>query len=156
MRKQSLLGCESKTFTETEWFSCGSDIRNYICPFYVEDMIHIATKLRNFLLRTLSNRRKLPFGNKSRNKYYIELEHLYVLLNRFTKDKHQLTASTLNPADKQNFSSVLRMCDQRVTDLLRSSVKNSEATIKFLKIIRMIIDSYMDHNLSPLERLNKI
>lgn len=78
------------------------------------------------------------------------------MLDNFTKDKHQLTASTLNPVDKQNFESVLRMCDEKVTCLLKSSVKNSEGTIWFLNTIRDVLDSYMCPNLTPLQRIQKL
>lgn len=74
----------------------------------------------------------------------------------FSKDKHLLTASTLNPIDRQNFRSVLRICDKRVSDLLRDHVEGSESTIQFLQIIRDIIECFMDHILRPLQRIRKI
>lgn len=125
------------------------DIKNS-SPFYVQDMIHIATKMRNFFLRTLSDR-KIPFG-----KYFIKVQHLLHLLANFRKDQHELTASTLNPADRQNFASVQRICDRRVINLLKAAVDGSEATVIFLELIRDIVESYMDPKLSPLERVRKI
>lgn len=130
------------------WRSC--DFKNICYPFFVQDVIHIGTKLRNFLLRFKN--KSLAFGPK----YSIELNHLYILLNRFSRDQHLLTHSTLNPADRQNFSSVLRMCSDKVTTLLKIKVKNSEATVLFLKMWREILDTYMDVNLSPLARIEKI
>lgn len=114
-------------------------------------MVHIATKMRNFLLRSTCDKKILPFGNG-----LIRVEHLYQLLNLFMKDKHQLTYSTLNPTDKQNFKSVLRICSSKVTDLLRDHVKNSQGTIQFLQIMRDIIDGFMEINLTPLQRVRKI
>lgn len=108
-------------------------------------------KLRNFLLRTLYDKRLVPFGNG-----FIRIEHLYELLNMFTKDKHQLTPSTLNPVDRQNFRSALRICHKRVSDLLRDNIKESESTNQYLLIMRDIIDSFMDHDLTPLQRIRKI
>lgn len=91
MRMLSELGLK----TSVDWFS---NKGNPDGPFYIQDVTHIATKLRNFLLRTRFDKKSLPFG-----KGFITIEHLYELLNMFSKDKHQLTASTLNPIDRQIF-----------------------------------------------------
>lgn len=74
----------------------------------------------------------------------------------FSKDRHQLTPSTLNPVDRQNFKSVIRICHSRVTDLLKDHVEESQATVTFLQIMRDIIDCFMDVNLTPVQRLRKI
>lgn len=134
--------------TVFDYFSCRGDSNG---PFYFQDTIHIATKLRNFLLRSIFDKKIIPFGNNR-----IRAEHLYELYNMFGKDKHQLTLSTLNPKDKQNFRSVLRICDVKVTNLLRDHVNNSEATVQFLNIMRDFIDAFMDTKLTPLQRVRKI
>lgn len=144
MRLLSKLGHK----TDFAWFS---SYLNPNGPFFIQDIIHLLTKLRNFLLRTLYDKRLLPFGNG-----FIRIEHLYELLNMFTKDRHQLTASTLNPVDRQNFRSVLRICHKRVSNLLRDHIEESNSTIQFLQIMRDIIDGFMDHNLTPLQRIRKI
>lgn len=69
--------------------------------------------------------------------------YIYILAN-FPKDQHCLTTSVLNPADKQNFASVIRMCDTEVVNLLRNEVDDSQGTIMFLEIIRNVIDALMD------------
>lgn len=147
MRKLSTLGSMS-VYSNHKWFAC--DFKNINTPFYIQDITHIGTKLRNFLLRFKN--KKLSFGPK----YFIELEHLYSLMNSMSKDQHLLTASTLNPSDRQNFSSVLRMCSLRVTNLLKSKIKNSQATVIFLEMMRDILDSFMNTTLKPLERVAKI
>lgn len=58
MRKLSLLGYESNIFEGNEWFSCGENLNP---PFYIQDMTHIGTKLRNFLLRTTNDPKKTAF-----------------------------------------------------------------------------------------------
>lgn len=147
MRKLSGLSelCGTELY---DWRSCNSKNNNF--PFFVQDPIHIGTKLRNFFLRYKN--KPLAFGTK----YSIKLDHLYVLLNTVPKDQHLLTRSTLNPADRQNFASVLRMCSDKVTTLLNLRVKNSDATVLFLKMWRDILDSYMDVHLTPLARIKKI
>lgn len=148
MRKLSHLGCQSNLFLNYNWFSCG-DTKT---TFYVQDTIHIGTKMRNFLLKTISNSMKLPFGKK----FYIQFSHLNYLLQNFPKDQHLLTASVLNPIDRQNFQSVMRICDNRVIELLKKNVPQSEGTVKFLEILQNIIHSYMDRSLTPLERIHKM
>lgn len=124
MRKPSSLGCESNLFNKVSWFSCGAqrDGNNY--PFYIQDTTHIATKLRNHFLKTIKSPKLFPLDEK----FFIQQAHLQFLVDKFSKDKHNLTATILNPIDKQNFDSVLRMCDQKVIDLLRNSVAGSQGT----------------------------
>lgn len=107
--------------------------------------------MRNFLLRTISNGNLLPFG-----KYFIDWNHLHGLVEDFPKDKHQLTASVLNPFDRQNFRSVLRMCDPKVITLLKSHVKGSEGTVVYLQLMKDIIEAFLDQNLTPLQRVRKM
>lgn len=143
MRMISGLGMK----TIIDWFSIRENSNG---PFCIQDLIHIATKMRNFLLRTINNKKKVPFG-----KGFIHINYLYELLNMFSKDKHQLTPSTLNPTDRQNFKSVIKICHKRVTDLLRDHIKNSESTIQYLQLLRNIIESFMEHDLTPLQRIRK-
>lgn len=144
MREFSKLGTKSKS----KWFACGDSISLPIC---VQDPTHIITKLRNLLLRTKWLQKKLPFGNCS-----IDMMHLYVLLYAFSKDKHQLTESVLNPADRQNFASAQRMCDTRVTELLDRSVERSEGTSLYLKMMRDIMNAYMVPSLTAIQRIRCI
>lgn len=130
-----------------EWFSCGATEP----PFSVQDTPHIGTKMRNFFLKTKWGRRTLPFG-----KYFIDINHLQILMRKLPKDQHQLTDTVLNAADRQNFSSVLKMCDKNVIMLLDKHVKRSQGTAKFLEIIRLVIDAFLDVELKPLERVNKL
>lgn len=148
MRYLSKLG-SSENFMELHLFKCAYIENHWL--FFVQDIIHIATKLRNFLLRTLQEKRIIPFGNQN-----ITIKHLFSLLVKFPKDAHQLTASVLNPNDRQNFESVRRMIDTKVIHLLKTEIENSDATVLFLELVRDIIDSYMDPMLLPLERVQKI
>lgn len=147
MRLLSKLGHKSDVI-DFNWYASGSKA----WPFYIQDPTHIGTKLRNFLLRTTWNLRSLPFGRNS----FIQLKQLYYLLDHFSKDRHELTASILNPVDKQNFRSVEKMCSVKVTELLKLSVKNSQATVVFLETIRDVTEAFMRKDLSALERVRKM
>lgn len=158
MRKNSSLGlqtdkkqlsCKLSCFNDVEWFSCGGDLS---FPFYFQDNEHIGTKIRNFFLKTLKDEKLLPFGPK----FYIQHKHLQHLLDNFGKDEHQLTKTTLNPIDRMNFSSVLRICDPYVIHMLRRHVKGSEATAKFLEVMRNFLDAFIITNMPPLERISNV
>lgn len=148
MRKNSNLGKTSYIFGKRNWFNCGSVIE---FPFYIQDLIHIATKLRNFLLKTLFAPDLLPFGKK----YFIRISHLKYLIDHFTKDEHELVDSVLDPDDRQNYLSVERMCSEKVIRLLKTHVKNSLGTVTFLEVLRDTVASYLDKKLSPIERIRK-
>lgn len=145
MRKLTEIGIRSSKY---EWFSC--DIKSDM-PFYVQDPVHIATKLRNFMLSFTWKIHKLPFG-----KYFIRLQHLYELMDTTSKDQHMLTPSVLNPNDRQNFASVQKMCSTHVTTLLKDKIKGSDGTVQFLQIIRDVVNSFMDEEIIPLHRIRKI
>lgn len=147
MRVKSKLGCRSDIF-DAKWFSCDPHEND---PIFVQDTIHVGTKIRNLLLRTLWASNKLQFG-----KYFIDINHLKELMDKLPKDMHELTPSVLTPTDRQNFPSVFKICSEKVTILLKKHVKNSEGTAKFLEITRMILDSYLHTELTPLERVHKI
>lgn len=148
MRFLSKLG-SSSNFLNSPWFRCGN--MDNEMPFFVQDTVHVGTKLRNFLLRTVSNKKVIPFGN-----CFIKMQHLVYLLANFPKDRHELTVTILNPIDRQNFASVKRMCDTKVISLLRGEVLGGEGTALFLEMAKNIIDSYMDKTLAPLDRVQKI
>lgn len=147
MRIKSKLGCKSEII-DARWFSSDPHEDD---PIFVQDTIHIGTKIRNFLLRTLWAPNKLKFG-----KYFIDMNHLKELMYKLPKDMHEITPSVLTPTDRQNFASVFKICSEKVTILLRQHVKNSEGTAKFLDMTRMILDSYLHPDLAPLERIRKI
>lgn len=51
---------------------------------------------------------------------------------------------------------MLKICDEKVTTLLRKHIKGSEGTATFLEMVRMILDSFLNSQLEPLERIHKI
>lgn len=58
-KKNSLLGETSNVLLDIEWFKCCNNCNG---PFYFQDTPHIGTKLRNFLLKTKGNEKKLPLN----------------------------------------------------------------------------------------------
>lgn len=152
MKMISKLGQVSQTLSQFDWFCCGDKQDNFekISPVCVQDPTHLGCTMRNLLLRTIASPHKLPFGH-----HFIQQSHLKELISMFSKDKHNLTQMVLNPIDKQNFESVLRICNDTVINLLLNHVVGSQATAKFLELMKHIIDSYMDATLDPLVRIYK-
>lgn len=149
MRRNCLIGKQSKNVLNFDWFSCASELS---IPFYVQDIIHIATKMRNFVINAHSRGKILLFGKKS----VIDVNHLQYLVDNFPKDQHQLTEAILKPIDRQNFMSVLRICDERVIELLKKHVSNSEGTVMYLQIMKNFNDAFLDLSLTPVQRINKV
>lgn len=149
MRQQLKLDGKYKTSQDNqeeskfpEWFNAGWSKMDYI-P--IQDPIHIGTKFRNRLLNGT-----LKFGQ-----HIISVDHLISLINTFTKNKHNLCMSNVKPRDRQNFDSVLRICDDKVIDLL-ASVDGSEGTVLYLRIISSILRAFLDLRLTPLERIRNL
>lgn len=148
MRRISLLGSKSRLFPQAKWFSM-SDEAILRC---LQDTLHILTKMRNRLLTTLKNPEMLPFGPNN----FIQVQHVQYLLDNCRKDEHLLTQSAITPTDKQNIQSIKSIIEPRVTDLLSEKLPLSRATVFYLQMMRNINDSYLDKQLSPLSRINKI
>lgn len=140
MRISSMLGKTSNIFN-ADWF-CSGLSELFKGPFTFQDVLHIITKLRNLILRTLYYRGKLPIGDQ----HFVQIAHLQFLLNNFSKDEHQLTQSILDPVDKQNVASALRMCDSKVIGLLKEHLTTSDGTVLFLEMMQSIGIPFMTIN----------
>lgn len=112
---------------------------------YVQDTIHIATKLRNRLLKPSIN---ILMGIKK-----VSIMHLKSLVRNVQKNIHGLNDTDICSRDRQNFLSFQKIIDKRVTEALKVHVKDSEGTLKYLQICDDVTSSFLDFNLTPLERV---
>lgn len=124
MRKNTFLGNSSNEYSMNGMFMCGTKFEP---PYYIQDFPHIGTKLRNLFLQTITSANKLPMGN-----FYIQQDHLRELMDTCTRDQHHLTETALNPEDRQNFDSVLKICDIRVIDLLKEKVMATSIRLNYI------------------------
>lgn len=116
---------------------------------FVQDMTHVATKLRN---RGLKTSIVLPLGNKQ-----ISFAHLKILVNSTVpKSIHGLTISDIDPKDRQNYRSFEKITSERVRNALSEYVMDSEGTVKFLEKCHQITSSFMQYDLTPLARVYRI
>lgn len=112
---------------------------------YVQDMIHIGGKLR---CRLLNESIKLKMGSK-----HASVTHLRSLVNNVQKSVHGLNTTDIRPFDRQNFRSYEKMVNKRVIMALQNNVNGAEATIKYLELCSDITSSYLDFDMSPLDRI---
>lgn len=144
MRRHLNLGkCTEVSLQFPEWYNAEYSLNMNFVP--IQDEVHIGTKLRNRILN-----RQMKIGN-----YTISVDHLYAVMKSFPKTEHNLCATTIATTDRQNFDSVLKICDEKVIALLRN-VSGSEGTILYLKVLSNILRSFLDLRLSPRERIRLI
>lgn len=121
------------------------DLKGILC---LQDIVHIATKLRNRLLALIVT---LILGCS-----IVSLSHLKMLINNVSKEIHGLTMKDICPDDRQNFGSMEKMMKQRVIDALEEHVVGSKGTVMYLKLCGKITSSLMENNLPPLERIHRL
>lgn len=114
----------------------------------IQDPTHVATKLRNRVLKTSI---VLPLGNKQ-----ISFAHLKILINSVQKSIHGLTITDIDPKDRQNFRSFEKITSERIRNALSEYVMDSQGTVKFLEKCHQITSSFMENDLTPLERVYRI
>lgn len=114
----------------------------------IQDPIHIATKLRNRMLKASI---VMPMGKKQ-----VSISHIKILIHNVPKDTHGLVASDIIPEDRQNYGSFVKMTAPRVLSALESHVIDSEATVMYLRICIQITSAFTEIDLSPLDRIHLI
>lgn len=150
MRYHMKLGINN-TIIETSSYSCiqkyfASSLEAVVC---VQDTIHIATKLRNRLLKTEQPQKELLLG---KNK--INVRDLHLLIENVPKSQHLLCKSDLNVRDKMNYRTVEKITILKVINLLNE--RKATSTAIYLEMIKNCISAFTDKHLGPAERICKI
>lgn len=115
---------------------------------YIQDTVHIGTKLRNLLLKPSV---LLPMGTKQ-----VSVSHLKVLIKKIPKDIHGIVMSDICPVDRQNYASLEKLMKARVLESMQQNIVDSEATVMYLKLCKSITSSFSEYDLTPLERIYRI
>ena len=116
-----------------------------LSQIFIQDTVHIGTKLRN---RLLKHSLILPMG-----KFIASKAHLNIIMNVCSKDKHYLTEKDINGKDKMNFASVVKLCSLNIIKLLTENIPDSLATQVYLKIIFYVLNSFLSTSLKVSERI---
>ncbi|CAF3874537.1 unnamed protein product, partial [Rotaria magnacalcarata] len=108
--------------------------------------VHIVTKWRN---RLLSSTADLYIGNDK-----ISMAHIEQLINNnhYTKLDHGLTKSDIQPKDRQNYNSCIKLISDDVINLLNDS-RGTNGTVVYLTLLKMIVKAYIDKSTSIHERI---
>ncbi|CAF3430798.1 unnamed protein product [Rotaria socialis] len=112
------------------------------------DPVHLVTKWRN---RLLSSTTDLHFGFDK-----INISHIKALINdsHYTKLDHGLTSSDINPKDRQNYNSCIKIISDDVINLLINS-EDTNGTVDYLTLLKMIGKAYIDKATSISELHHK-
>jgi hypothetical protein len=113
---------------------------------FMQDATHLITKLRN---RLLSKKALLQIDDKQ-----ITMKHLQNLLDNpeLSRLDHGLTQSDLNPSDRQNFRSCLKITSSDVLNLLARD-DDADGTYMYLQLIKLITTSYIEKTKSIKDRM---
>lgn len=112
-----------------------------------QDHIHFGNKCRNRLLHKVH----LPMG-----KYEVSINHLQSLVRDVQKSVHGLSQMDITPVDRMNHASFEKISSERTLEALQKHIKNSDATIQYLRVCRDATLAYLEIELSPIERIHKI
>lgn len=137
--------CDNNQSEDSILFQSSDIISEFVC---FQDTIHIATKLRNRLLKPSI---LLPMGNR-----IVSVSHLKLLINNVEKDIHGVVMKDICPEDRQNFKSLEKVMSPRVLCSLSDNVIESERTVMYFKLCSEIITSFTEIDLPPLERVHRI
>ena len=125
---------------QSKWFAI-NEISN-ISP--VQDTVHLGVKLK---ARLMSHSQVLPLG-----KFSAQSTHLSLLESTFRKEQCNLRLKDLDHQDKQNFEAVSRLTSINVISLL-DEFPDTLGTKYYLLVIKNIVNSFLNKDLSPLQRI---
>ncbi|CAF3295155.1 unnamed protein product [Rotaria socialis] len=130
-----------KTTSHWPWFY----LREQQLLLFFQDATHLVTKWRN---RLLSSAAELRLGNQ-----FISINHLYDIIHNetYTKLDHGLTKSDINPKDRQNFSSCLKLTSPDLFKILNDN-NGTQGTLIYLQMLKMIVVAYIDKKTTIAER----
>ncbi|CAF4467397.1 unnamed protein product, partial [Rotaria magnacalcarata] len=119
--------------------------RNIRIIGFSTDATHLVTKWRN---RLLSSAAEVRLGNQ-----FISTNHLYDIIHNetYTKLDHGLTKSDINPKDRQNFSSCLKLTSPDLFKILNDN-NGTQGTLIYLQMLKMIAVAYIDKKTTIAER----
>ena len=112
---------------------------------FFQDPIHLATKWRN---RLLSSTADLRLGRQR-----ISIQHLIDIVedSNYSKLDHGLNRSDINPKDRQNFHSCVKISSDDVLSILAADA-DTYGTSLYLHLLRKIISTYIEKTTKISER----
>ena len=87
--------------------------------------------------------------------YEINTQHLIDLVETKNKLEHNLIKCDINPEDRQNYASCVRISSEAVLNLLKQD-ENAKGTYVYLSLLRLIISGYIERSTTIEQRLRVI
>ena len=140
MMSPSNLSTRVKQPDNWTWFR----VKNSTSIAYVQDPVHVAVKLKTRMTKPSI---VLPIG-----KYLAGIHHLQLATASFSKDQDGVRMRDINHKDKQNFEAVMRITHPTFLKVLQQ-IPDAQGTIEFLRVMRCVVDSYLDENITALDRI---
>ena len=112
--------------------------------FCMQDPVHLCTKLRN---RMLSRTASLSIGKEK-----VSTEVLIALIQNKSKLDHGLVKTDIEPKDRQNFHSCLKISSHEVVSALED-MDGSLATQIYLRLVRSVVVAYIEHDTPIIDRI---
>ncbi|KAE8749159.1 hypothetical protein FOCC_FOCC004066 [Frankliniella occidentalis] len=112
----------------------------------IQDTIHLLIKLRGKLTKPSVI---IPMGSRC----VASRGHIAELIQKVSKDQHQLTLDAIAVKDKMNFRSAQKLCDESVSTLLKLHIPGSEGTATYLDMMRELTTAFLDPQMQPLKRV---
>ena len=143
--KETELSLNQGKPTETPLLQKWLAVRLPTTVLCVQDMVHIAVKLKCRLLKPSII---LPTGA-----YIASSAHLQILVKLIGKDKHGIRARDLDFKDKQNFAAVEHLF---MASNLLNDFPDALGTKYCLEVSKAAVYSYLDKSISPEQCLEDI
>lgn len=125
---------------------------NHWCPIdmtgnevFFQDDAHRCNNCKNRFCDTAIS---MKMGN-----FPVTVNHLIVLYNLLPKNVHGLNSSDIHNDDPMNYTVIYKIASDKILKLLENYVINSEATIEYLKMLRMLLDAFMNEELAVTQRI---
>lgn len=112
---------------------------------YVQDPPHTIKNFKNKFCDLAAN---LKMGTN-----YVTVNHLLILIQLVPKNKHLLNEYNILNQDKMDYSMIYRISTENVVELLEKHVNNSIGTVEFLRMLRFLLEAFVEKNVPVLVRL---
>ena len=114
---------------------------------YVQDVVHLAVKMKARLLRSSI---VLPL-----DPFLAGVHHLHLIQASYGKDTRDMRENNIDHKDRQNYDAVLHITSGSVLGLVLE-MQEALGTYTYQKVMRSIIDIYLDKNLDAKTRIEKV
>lgn len=106
-------------------------------------------------VKNMKNKLKDPASDLKMGFYNVTVNHLGNLLNnpQVPKNQHLLNECDISNNDPMDWQSVYKISNENLLKLLSMNVEKSQGTVEFLRILRMLLEAFVNKETPVLKRL---